>query len=516
VFDDATVYTALQYFSKGAVAHVRIASAPEGEADAADVDWSDDTLAVVYDAIPQQGEWLMATGEDRVLIDRLSMTCRRLDDPAITDAIFQGLVTSADPIYHLERIRAGVYRCSPKKAPSYEVEIEDAIMKPLVSGKEAKRYEEPQTNTFLLFPYAKNAKDQMILLPNESLARDFPKAWQYLKSWEPQLRGREKGKMNRDEDWWAYVYPKSLGRHSVEKLIVPRLVQHLKSALDKDGTYYLDNADVGGVSMAPGTDGSYLNGVLNGRVADFVFRAIAKPFRGDYRSANKQFIAPLPIPDAPPEQRAEVARRARDLQTRWTRRRDLLAGCEARLSVLARARHNERWLWPDLQPVAEIQAGAPAGLKMAGERRDWARARFDEAVAVRCEALQAGLDGGGRLEVAFHDGELKLFAGGQVLLDRIYLDEAKGRLAEAWWRWLLLSQTWREADKLAAQLRRPPADAALPAAAQFIDKVAELAGETAAIEQGETEMNALLFDLYALTPAERLLVNNDRSARGRA
>ncbi|MBA3371830.1 MAG: hypothetical protein H0T96_10345 [Thermoleophilaceae bacterium] len=35
--------------------------------------------------------------------------------------------------------------------------------------------------------------------------------------------------------------------------------------------------------------------VLNSRVVDWVFRRGSVPFRGDFLSANKQFIAPLPI-----------------------------------------------------------------------------------------------------------------------------------------------------------------------------------------------------------------------------
>ncbi len=46
----------------------------------------------------------------------------------------------------------------------YEVEIEDAIMRPLVSGPEAKRYEEPETNTYILFPYEHDARGAMRLI----------------------------------------------------------------------------------------------------------------------------------------------------------------------------------------------------------------------------------------------------------------------------------------------------------------------------------------------------------------
>ena len=80
-----------------------------------------------------------------------------MDDPVNTKAIFQGIITSADHIFHLRRLGKDRYAFTPrqgsKKLAPVEVEIEDAVMKPLVSGAEARRFIEPETDTYLLFPY---------------------------------------------------------------------------------------------------------------------------------------------------------------------------------------------------------------------------------------------------------------------------------------------------------------------------------------------------------------------------
>lgn len=169
-------------------------------------------------------------------------------------------------------------------------------------------------------------------------------------------------------------------------------MEHLKAGLDAVGRFYLDNVDVGGVVAASNTDPAYLLAALNGPVCDFVFRIIAKPFQNDYRSANRQFIAPLPIPNASTETRATIATRARRLQERWTHRRNLLQQAGERLSVLARARHPARWLWPDLPDLPQMIEDAPKGLRLATDRRLWAEDRLDELEASRLEALQAALD----------------------------------------------------------------------------------------------------------------------------
>ena len=385
-------------------------------------------------------------------------------------------------------------------------------MHPLVSGAEAKRYEEPTTGIWLLFPYARDDGGRMRLIDETTLSERFPKAWRHLRRWERDLRGRERGKMDGD-GWWGYNYPKNLDKQDRQKIVVPRLVEHLKAALDQHGAVYLDNVDVGGVIAAAGTDSGFLLGCLNGSVADFVFRAIAKPFRGDYRSANKQFIAPLPIPNTSPEDQADIAGRARRLQEGPTRRRDLLEACEARLGVLARGRHDERWLWPGLPRQADLVVAAPRSLSNRADRRAWADQRWNDALAERTQGLQSYLDIGEAMTPRFADGELRLLAAGVAVLGDIFLEDAHGRIVEAYWRYLLLSQAWRDADKLAAALRRPPADADTPAVAQFIERVGALGDEVARITAGEAGIEERLFELYGLSAEERVLVENDRPRR---
>ncbi|MDX5332140.1 MAG: Eco57I restriction-modification methylase domain-containing protein [Caulobacteraceae bacterium] len=526
IFDEAITYTALQYFTLEPQPLVKIATAPQGEA--ADVDWADAALAVPYEAFPDDGEWLMATGEDRALIDRLAGTCLRLDHPSVTTHIFQGLITSADDLYHLRRLGAGRYWCvpNPKTRPNsapHEVEIEDAIMRPLISGAEAKRYEDPATDTYLLFPYERDEKGAMRLIPQDTMRTEYPKAWAHLQRWGDALRARETKRVGPavirpfdDEQWYRFGRNQNIDKQDYQKIIVAQTVPEMRVTFDSRGDKYLNNVRVNGIFTDADIDPLFVVGALNGPVVDFVFRRIGKPKQGGWFEANKQFIAPLPIPNVDPEDQRRVATLAANLQAGGTRRRELLVACEERLSVLGRHRHREDWLWPDLPTYAALKDGAPAALRTPLERREWAADRRAEVIAVRLAALQATLDSGARLEAAFRDGELRLFAGGAPVLSRIYLDDADGQMAEAWWRWLLLSRKWREAKPLADDLSRPPADATSPAAAQFIARVKELADLTAELERSEADMNAQLFDLYQLTPAERLLVENDRIRRGLA
>ena len=51
---------------------------------------------------------------------------------------------------------------------------------------------------------------------------NIPKSWEYLKENYERLRNREKGKM-RHENWYAYVYPKSVSMFAKKKIITPSI-----------------------------------------------------------------------------------------------------------------------------------------------------------------------------------------------------------------------------------------------------------------------------------------------------
>jgi type I restriction-modification system DNA methylase subunit len=515
IFEDATTYTALQIFRKEPVDAPLIAVAPDGEV--ADIDWSDPALAVPYEALPERGEWLMATGAERALIDRLARNCLKLGDKKVAHGIVVGIQTSADPIYHLKRVSKGHYLCAPKGASAYVVEIEDEVMKPLISGPEAKRYETPETDTFVLFPYRTTARG-VDLIPADDFERAYPKAWRYLGSWREVLRRREE-KRGRDETgqevvtrpfddafWYRFGRNQNLDKQELSKLIVAQTVPEMRVCADLEGRCYLNNVRVNGILPAKGVEPGFLLGVLNGAVANFVFKRIGKPKLNGYFEANKQFIAPLPVPIASAEEQAEIARMALGLQEGWSERRDLIQDAGERLGVLARARHDDRWLWPDLTSLKDLEHAAPARLKMSNERREWAKSRFAEAVAAKLERLQTALIKADHREVMFAKGELRLFADGAPVIDRIYLDDEHGKLAERYWRYLLLSQTWSNAGKLAKQLKAPPNEPDTPAARQFLACVDALQERVIALKEDEVMLDERLFELYDLTVQERELI----------
>jgi len=308
LFDAAATYTAAQFFRKKPSHIVECVLSPASPVDG--IDWTVIDAHVPYAQLDPERPWVFASSAERFLLQRLHQSCQPLEH--VARAIVVGIQTSADHVYHLSKQYPGTYLTQA----GHLVELEDEILRPLLSGDEAKRYAIQPSPRCLLFPYDDGA-EPVRLIDRARLARDFPQTWSYLRACEPELRARENGAFD-DASWYRFGRNQNIDKQRLPKLGVAQTVPHLRVFFDAEAAYCFNNVRVNGILTETLDDGWFLLGVLNGKVADFVFRRIAKPKRGGYFEANKQFIAPLPIPKATAAQKREVAELARRLQKHHT------------------------------------------------------------------------------------------------------------------------------------------------------------------------------------------------------
>jgi type I restriction-modification system DNA methylase subunit len=283
IFDDATTYAALQFFSGQPQNEVAVADAPSGDLT---------TLSfrpVSYDDLGP-GAWALMGEADRKLMAK--MHGRSVTLAEATSQIFQGIITSADAVYHLVKLGPGRYYSEALKG---EVEIEDDVMKPLVSGEDAIPFATPPTDKYLLFPYLVSDTECRLYTADE--LQRYRRCWQYLRENEKALRAREHKKFD-DDQWYRFGRHQNIDKQELPKIGVPETVDRLSAFLDADGERYFNNVRVNGILEREDRKFTlwYLLAVLNSRALDFVFRRIAKPKDRGYFEANKQFIAPLPVP----------------------------------------------------------------------------------------------------------------------------------------------------------------------------------------------------------------------------
>ena len=283
VFRDATTYTALQFFAGTPQDTIAVADAHEGRLE---------KLAfypVAYDGLGRDS-WSLVDAADRAILDKMRQSGVTLEEA--TGQIFQGLITSADSIYHLIKTAPGKYY---SEAALGTVEIEDEMVRPLVSGEDAVPFATPPTDKYLIFPYLVSDDECRLLTVAEM--KKHRRCWEYLKQHETALRARESSKFD-DDQWYRFGRNQNIDKNRLPKLGVPQTVNRLAAFNDLSAERYFNNVRVNGI--LPREDGKfdlwYILSLLNSNALDFFFRKTAKPKDRDYFEANRQFIAPLPIP----------------------------------------------------------------------------------------------------------------------------------------------------------------------------------------------------------------------------
>lgn len=507
VFSEAMTYTALQFFTGSPTTCLRWVACPAGDLPSAHLALGRSSFD--YAQAEPTTTWSLIDPAETDLLDRLRSRCITLEEIDRLNVGFRGVESGDDELFHFTKIAPGRYVHAKGALTGSSESLDDEVLLPLASSSDVSRYTRPTTATHVIFPYDLTSGRPQ-LMGSGHLESRFPATWQYLRKHERRLRAREQGRMDRDDRWWGYNYPKNLEKVRWPKLGVPQTVTKLGAFFDSEGAVAFNNVRVGGIGGVELQQLWFVLGVLNAPVADFVFRRNSKPKAGGYYEANKQFIAPLPIPRATPEQKAEVAKRAELLQDLHTRRRDLLARLDKRLasSQCEDDLRDEVWIWADVKPAKALAAEAPAGL--AGrEKTAWAKAERERRLRAHLDGLDTMLQAGAKLSVDCAYGELRLLVDGVPAIDGLFISDADAPFLSAQWRHAVRDTNVTEAfdgKKLLRkllQLRRTD-NAALRE--QVIQLDADIAQLDRDIDAAERAMNDYVYELYGLTEEEIRLV----------
>jgi len=230
----------------------------------------------------------------------------------LTEKIFQGLVTSADPVYILRKTNQGYY----SKYLEEHVELEDHFMKPLLKGGEIKRYKIDFQNLYIIFPYQiQDGKAELI--PPKKLKANYPKVWEYLKRCEDKLRGREKGKMDH-EGWYGYGRTQNIAEFGQPKIMTQVLASKASMVLDEQGEYrFVGGGNAGGYGIVlkqnAGISYHCLLGILNSSLIDDYLQSHSTIFRGGFYSYSRRYLKDLPIVPPSAEEQAKIEQLAKEI-----------------------------------------------------------------------------------------------------------------------------------------------------------------------------------------------------------
>lgn len=307
VFEDATTYTALLFLRKSPNEAYKKAIVTKLSKNLDQLlqvmrneSYSNPTISVSLNKQESLTEkaWSAATSVEEELFKKFD-SLKKLDDVC---RIFVGLQTSEDSVYILEvrEEKDNLVRVY-SRATEKEYTLERNFLKPLLMGKDIKRWYVPKYSFMVLFPYTlKDGKAELV--DQETLKKVCPRTWQYLteKEIKKKLENRENGRMKGKPDWYGYIYRKNLNKFDLPKVLTQVLASKASFALDTEGNFYFPGGgNAGGYGIIPKTDEelslAYLCGILNSSLLDLYLKRKSSRFRGGFYSYARRFSGQLPI-----------------------------------------------------------------------------------------------------------------------------------------------------------------------------------------------------------------------------
>lgn len=254
-----------------------------------------------------KNEWIFLSNKESELIQKISKNNPTLE--LLTTRIFQGLKTSADKIYILEKIgELNDYYEVLCHENDKKYQLEKAILFPLIKGGNSRAFEISDTNLLILFPY-RNGK----LIDEKKFSESFLNAWTYLNEHKVFLENREKGKMKGD-NWYAYGRNQAIEVINKAKIFTPDIAPSPRVSYDIDGSYMFTGGVSGGYGIIPKPEISplYLLAMLNSKVTLWFISKTSTQMRGGWYSFESRFIKNIPIPSQTNEITETIERIAKE------------------------------------------------------------------------------------------------------------------------------------------------------------------------------------------------------------
>lgn len=237
-------------------------------------------------------KWNFNNPETQKILDLINEHKDTLND--ITRKIFQGIATSADKVFVLEKKKdCGDKLLLYSNEMDEKVEIEKGILKPFLVGKDVRRYKEPNPKNYIIFPYKVTAKN-FDLYDHEFIRENFPKCWDYLLRNKSVLEQRESGRFKKT--WWQFSRPQNMTEFTKEKIMTRDIASSCEFTLDNNQNYHTTTIYSFIFKEGVKEGREYWLGLLNSKVLWFFLQATGNVLRGNYFRFKTKYLYPFPVP----------------------------------------------------------------------------------------------------------------------------------------------------------------------------------------------------------------------------
>ena len=276
VFQDVNVYSCISIFTKKPNNVIKFRKMTE---EVTSIDFTDEDYKIVnYDTLDSEKKWVFLSDEEIDKINLIENVGIKLKDLCEINC---GVATLADKIYLLTD-----YNVSDE---GETFNIEPEICKSIIKASTLHNEEEIAENDLkIIWPYDKEGH----IIPESTIANNYPNAYAYLKHVKPKLDKRDKGKPN-EVAWYAFGRRQAIDTSFGKKLLTSTMNE-------KPNFVYCDEEDSTFISgyqvKTKKIDLKILKKILNSSVMEYYIELISKSYQGGWKSYAKSFIQNFGIP----------------------------------------------------------------------------------------------------------------------------------------------------------------------------------------------------------------------------
>ncbi|MFA5097038.1 MAG: TaqI-like C-terminal specificity domain-containing protein [Candidatus Margulisiibacteriota bacterium] len=278
VFENATTYPCVVKVKKGAV-HKTIAAVNVTSLEFSDLsEYAKDNCFVVDLSDLSTDGWALVDKKTSQLLDKLRKSGVSLGE-YVNNKIYRGVLTGLNEAFVInEDTKNRLIKEDPKSAE---------IIKPLLAGRDIKRYENLETDKYLiLIPNGWTNRNRGAKNAENYFCSTYPSVSRHLKEYENQAKAR----YDKGDYWWELRKCAYYNEFKKPKFLLPDISLRGNFAYDPTGEIYCVNTAYIIVS-----DDKRLLGILNSKLMTFFYKHLSAVFRGGYLRFIYQYLVQLPI-----------------------------------------------------------------------------------------------------------------------------------------------------------------------------------------------------------------------------
>ena len=300
IFDSATTYTGI-FFYQDDSEYIRYATAESKDFGQLAFERKN------WDELGKQ--WSFDTSASNSVVKKINNCHTKLLD--IFEGIYQGLITLGDDIFILKgSIKGDLFEGFSAELQK-DVVIEAGAVKPLLKGENIRRYTQPISDMYVLYPHKINEKGKTVPLDEEEFKSLYPRAYEYITTFKDYLQQKKVKYKTNPKYWYSLHRAREKRLFESRKIITPQLQNYSSFAYDTEQMY----PDAGGYMLIIKDeykqDELYYYGILNSSLFYHFIVSTSTAFSNNYYYFKTAYIEPFRFPDTvSDEQKEYISERA--------------------------------------------------------------------------------------------------------------------------------------------------------------------------------------------------------------